>query len=230
MLQSRPLINGTASVTDLETVETTVGNAPSASVVWLHGLGADGHDFVPIVPELRLANVRFVFPHAPVIPVTLNGGMAMRAWFDLTTLEHTADEAIDHAGIARSVAAVTRLIDREVDRGIAAQRIVVAGFSQGGAVALATALAYPAGLAGIIGLSTWAAFATVAEDAANLETPVFLGHGEFDPVVAPSLGEQTRNLLRGKGMDVVWNAYPMAHAVCPEEIRDIAAFVHRVLP
>ena len=222
-------MNGTVSVIELDTVETVVGEAPSSAVIWLHGLGADGNDFVPIVPELRVGNVRFVFPHAPVIPVTLNGGMAMRAWFDLTTLEHSAADAVDHEGLARTVTAVTRLIDRETENGIAAGRIVVAGFSQGGAAALATALAYPARLAGIIGLSTWAAFATVAADAPNLTTPVFLGHGEFDPIVFPSLGEQTRDLLRGKGMDVVWNTYPMAHAVCPEEIRDIAAFVHRVL-
>ena len=217
-------------MTELETVETTVGTAPSSAVIWLHGLGADGNDFVPIVPELQLDSVRFVFPHAPVMPVTLNAGMSMRAWFDITTLEHTSDEAIDRAGLARTVAAVTGLIEREVERGIEPHRIVVAGFSQGGAAALATALAYRAKLAGIIGLSTWAAFAMVADDAPNLATPVLLGHGEFDPVVGPSLGEQTRDLLRSRGMDVVWNTYPMAHAVCPEEIRDIAAFLHRVLP
>ncbi|NND60898.1 MAG: alpha/beta fold hydrolase, partial [Gammaproteobacteria bacterium] len=162
--------------TRLETVEKQVGDNPDCAIVWLHGLGADGNDFVPIVPELGLDQVRYVFPHAPERPVTLNSGLPCRAWFDITTLDHREPEALDRDGLQQSVEQVTALVDAEVARGIAPERIVIAGFSQGGAAALATALLYRSTLAGIIGLSTWAPFA-VPDDSANLNTPVMLAHG-----------------------------------------------------
>ena len=213
----------------LQTVETETGSAPDAAVIWLHGLGADGNDFVPIVPELGVQNTRFVFPHAPVRPVTLNNNIPMRAWFDLTTLDHTHPGAVDRDGIEASVAAVGQLIARERERGIAARRIVIAGFSQGGAVALTAGLGHAERLAGIIALSTWAPFAAPPADAANHATPVFLAHGDFDPVVAPALGADARDRLQAAGVEVEWHSYPMPHAVCAEEITDIAAFLQRVL-
>lgn len=213
----------------LQAVEVETGATPRAAVIWLHGLGADGNDFVPIVPELGLRDTRFVFPHAPVRPVTLNNGMAMRAWFDLRSLDHRQPAALDRAGLEQSIGSVWQFVERERERGIGAQRIVIAGFSQGGAVALAAALACEHRLAGIIGLSTWGAFAAPATDAPNHGTPVFLAHGDADAVVSPLLGEQTRDALRAAGMTVEWKSYPMAHAVCPQEIDDIGAYLRRVL-
>lgn len=210
-------------------VELTTGDQPEQSVIWLHGLGADGNDFVPIVPELGLRNTRFVFPHAPLRPVTINSGMACRAWFDITTLDHRTPDAMDMDGLFDSVSKVHALIDAECQRGIPSTRIAVAGFSQGGATALTAALDYPEKLAGILGLSTWAPFAEPQSGVANLATPVFLAHGQFDPLVSPQLGEQTRDVLVAAGMAVDWKTYPMAHAVCPQEITDIAAFLRRVL-
>ncbi len=217
----------------LQTIEIETGASPTASVVWLHGLGADGHDFEPIVPELRLPAsipVRFVFPHAPVRPVTLNGGIPMRAWYDIVSLDK--ESPADAEGIATSRAQVTELVDREVARGVASERIVVAGFSQGGAIALSTALSYQHRLAGIIGLSTYLPLYSevIAEAApANVSTPVFLAHGSFDPVVSPQFGEATRDLLQGHDYPVTWREYPMQHAVSPQEIADIAAWLHGVL-
>lgn len=221
---------GTNEVDELlQTVEIETGEAPAAAVIWLHGLGADGNDFVPIVPELRIAATRFVFPHAPVRPVTLNNGIPMRAWFDLTTLDHAHADALDRRGLGQSIEAVGRLIAREGERGIDPSRIVIAGFSQGGALALAAALGHSRKLAGIIGLSTWAPFAAPPQEATNHSTPVFLAHGQFDPVVAPALGVETRDKLREAGMEVEWHTYPMPHAVCAEEIEAIGAFLRRVL-
>lgn len=213
----------------LQTVEIETGERPTAAVIWLHGLGADGHDFEPIVPELGVEATRFVFPHAPVRPVTLNNGIPMRAWFDLTTLDHKHASAVDRSGLDRSVTEVGKLVARERERGIEPGRIVIAGFSQGGALALAVALGYAQPLAGMIGLSTWAPFPAPAPEAANHATPVFLAHGEFDPVVAPALGQETREKLTAAGMAVEWHSYPMAHAVCAQEIQDIAAFLRRVI-
>lgn len=217
----------------LECVEVETGPDPVASVIWLHGLGADGHDFEPIVPELVIPEipVRFVFPHAPVRPVTLNAGFAMRAWYDIVGIDRSSPQ--DREGIAQSQADVGALIKRENVRGIATGSVVLAGFSQGGAVALFAGLRYPEKLAGIMGLSTYLPHSadTAAErSAANEATPVFLAHGSMDPVVMPSLGEDTRGLLEQLGYDVDWHSYPVAHGVCPEEVADIRIWLKRVLP
>jgi len=211
----------------LETVELLTGENPDGAVIWLHGLGADGNDFAPIVPELGLKNLRFVFPHAPVRPVTLNNGIAMRAWFDIRDL--TRETSPDREGLDQTAAEVAKLIRRENERGIETAQIVLAGFSQGGAAALYTALPYEQKLAGLIGLSTWIPVRNMGSPP-NRNTPIFMGHGEFDPVVNMSAGIATRDALVDEGYDVVWNSYPMEHAVCPQEINDVGAFLHRVLP
>jgi phospholipase/carboxylesterase len=196
-------------------------------VIWLHGLGADGHDFEPIVPELGLElPVRFVFPHAPVRPVTINGGMAMRAWYDIMGFDRNAKE--DAAGIRASAAAVTELIDHEIGRGIPAERIALAGFSQGGAIALHTALREPRALAGVLALSTYLPLAnTLASErsAANAEIPIFMAHGTQDSVLPLALGESSRRALETLGYAVDWHAYPMPHSVCLEEIGAIGAWL-----
>ncbi len=202
-------------------------------MIWLHGLGADGHDFEPIVPELVRPGeraLRFVFPHAPVRPVTLNGGYAMRAWYDIAALERRTAE--DEAGIRDSQQTITTLIRRENERGIDTDHIVVAGFSQGGAMALFAGPRYPAKLAGIMGLSCYLPLASRLEAdraAANQATPVFLAHGSQDPVVAPMLGEEARSKLRAAGYAVEWHTYSMPHSVSPQEVADIAAWLRRVL-
>lgn len=211
---------------DLDTVEIESGDKPSGTVIWLHGLGADGNDFVPIVPELGLENLRFVFPHAPVRPVTLNNGMPMRAWFDI--LDLTRETPPDRAGLDETAKTITRLIERENDRGIKTSRIVLAGFSQGGAAALYTALPYPEKLAGIMGLSTWLPVRGITGQA-NANTPIFLAHGDFDPMVQISAGLATREALQDAGHNIDWKTYPMEHAVCPQEIQDIANFLRGVL-
>jgi len=201
----------------------------SASVIWLHGLGADGHDFVPIVPELKLpaaASVRFVFPHARVRPVTLNMGMRMRAWFDIKTL--TAEGRADEEGIRESVAVLGQFIAAERAAGIASERIVIAGFSQGGAIALHGALRHPEPLGGILALSCYLPLqATLAAELAdaNRRTPLLLCHGQFDPVLPMALGVMARDWLRAQGYAVEWKEYPMQHQVCVPEIADIAAWL-----
>ncbi len=215
----------------LDCVEVATGENPVASVVWLHGLGADGYDFEPIVPELDIPGIaiRFVFPHAPVRPVTLNAGFAMRAWYDIVGIDRTSPQDLE--GIRQSQADVGALIRQEVSRGIEPSRIVLAGFSQGGAVALYAGLRYPERLAGIMGLSTYLPHAadTAAErSAANATTPVFLAHGSMDPVVLPSLGDDTRTLLAQLGYSVDWHSYPVAHGVCPEEIADIRTWLQEI--
>jgi phospholipase/carboxylesterase len=211
----------------LDAVEIATGPVPELAVIWLHGLGADGHDFEPLVPELRLSfAARFVFPHAPVRPVTINGGMAMRAWYDILGFDRRARE--DEAGIRASAAAVTELIDREVDRGIPAQRIVLAGFSQGGAIALHTALREPRALGGLMALSTYLPLpGTLAAErsAANARLPIFLAHGTSDSVLPHSLGETSRRTLEAQGYAVDWHSYAMAHSVCVEEIGAISAWL-----
>ena len=214
----------------LETVERSTGSPVANSVIWLHGLGADGHDFESIVPDLAREGVglRFVFPHAPVRPVTINDGISMRAWFDVLGLE--SDTRQDETGIREMESRIRELIRRENDRGMPTQRILLAGFSQGGALALHTGLRYPERLAGMIGLSTflpleWTVDAEAHE--ANRDTPVMLAHGTLDPLVAPALGEKTRRFLEARNYDVEWRTYPMPHAVCPEEIADIAAWMSR---
>jgi phospholipase/carboxylesterase len=213
----------------LETVEIATGPAPVAAVIWLHGLGADGHDFEPLVPQLTwpgAPDIRFVFPHAPVRPVTINGGMAMRAWYDIVSLTTSRDR--DQRGIADSIEQAAALVRRERDRGIEAGRIVVAGFSQGGAIALQLVLRYPERLAGLVALSTYLLFDDRLEQAANEANrglPVFLGHGRQDPMVPCRLGEMAAERLRAMGYAVEWHSYPMPHAVCPDEVDDLAAWL-----
>jgi phospholipase/carboxylesterase len=217
----------------LATVEVETGRAPMAAVIWLHGLGADGHDFEPAVPALVAAGasaMRFVFPHAPVRAVTLNAGASMRAWYDIRGFERHA--AQDESGVRESDSAIRTLIRRENERGVATERVVLAGFSQGGAMALFTGTRLEHKLAGIIGLSCYLPLASsfaVERQPANQTTPIFLAHGAFDTVVNPRLGEETRALLESAGYPVEWHSYPIAHAVCAEEIAAIAQFLQRVL-
>ncbi len=218
---------------ELETVEVETGPDPEASVIWMHGLGADAHDFEPAVPLLQLdsgRSVRFVFPNAPARPVTLNGGMRMRAWYDLISIDRNAAE--DEAGIRASAAGIEALIRRERERGVGADRIVIAGFSQGGAMALFTALRYAEAIAGIIALSTYVpiAQATLSEaSAANRNTSIFMAHGQFDDVVPVNFARSSRKRLHQLGYDVEWHEYPMAHSVIPEELTDIKAFLDSVI-
>ena len=216
-----------------EAVEVETGANPTAAVIWLHGLGADGHDFEPIVPELVRPGeraLRFVFPHAPIRPVTLNGGFAMRAWYDIVSLERRGPE--DEAGMRASQATVEALIRRENARGIATGRIVLAGFSQGGALALLAGTRYPEKLAGIMGLSCCLLLAgrfASERGTANQATPIFLAHGLEDPIIAPQLGEQARTVLEAAGYPVEWHSYTMPHSVCPQEVADIGQWLRRVL-
>lgn len=221
-------------MTAVETVEIEIGSgAPAGSIIWLHGLGADGHDFEPIVPELRLPEalpLRFVFPHAPVRPVTLNGGMAMRAWFDIYSLD--AEGPVDETGIRESGALLDELIQRERDRGIEPGQIVIAGFSQGGAIAMHSALRYPERLGGLMALSTYlplqSTFRAEVVDkmpVANQELPIFMAHGSFDPVLPLAWGRQAADFVGAAGFTIEWHEYPMAHAVCAEEIADIRSWL-----
>jgi phospholipase/carboxylesterase len=211
----------------LDGIEITTGPSPRLAVLWLHGLGADGHDFEPIVPELKLGfPARFVFPHAPVRPVTINGGMAMRAWYDILGFDRRAKE--DGAGIRASAAAVTELVDREIERGMSSDRIVLAGFSQGGAIALHTALRAPSPLGGVLALSTYLPLAmTLATErsAANARIPMFMAHGTDDDVLPLALADSSRRVLEGLGYAVDWHAYAMGHSVCMEEVRAIGAWL-----
>jgi phospholipase/carboxylesterase len=218
----------------LETVEVEPAAAADSAVILLHGLGADGHDFEPIARELAIEPrpaLRWVFPHAPVRPVTLNAGQRMRAWYDIVGLDRRAPE--DEAGLRESAAAVRALVEREGRRGIPAGRIVLAGFSQGGALALFTALREPERLAGVVALSSYLPLPSrLAAEAhpANAAVPVFMGHGSHDLVVAPTLGEGSRDALRARGYDVEWHSYSMPHSVSAEEVDDLRGFLQRVLP
>ncbi len=209
----------------LQTVEQLTSKYPAWSIIWLHGLGADGHDFAPIVPELVRADwpgIRFVFPHAPVRPVSINGGVPMRAWYDIVSLE--IDKRADETGIRESMAQLDALIGRERDRGIPSSRIILAGFSQGGAVVLAHALRQSVAVAGVVGLSTYLPLGqSNAEQctAAARQIPVFMAHGKSDPVVPLGLGEYSRDQLTALGLTVQFKTYPMQHNVCAEEIRDL---------
>jgi phospholipase/carboxylesterase len=211
-----------------EAIEIETGARPEAAVIWLHGLGADGHDFEPIVPQLGLARapaVRFVFPHAPVRPVTINNGMRMRAWYDILQLGGGPE---DEAGIRASQALLVELIAREKSRGIAADRIVLAGFSQGGAIALQTGLRHSERLAGILALSTYLPLAATLgreRSAANQDVPLFMAHGRHDDLIPISRARLSRELLERLGYEVEWREYPMPHAVCAEEISDIGAWL-----
>lgn len=220
-----------AATAVLETVEHETGPSPRWSVLWLHGLGADGHDFAPIVPELvrrEWPSLRFVFPHAPMRPVTINNGMRMRAWYDIRDM-NLANRA-DEVGVDESVAQTEALIAREAERGIPASRLLLAGFSQGGAIALATALRREQPLAGVIALSTYLPMVErlVKETTATARTqPLFMAHGQFDPVVPYAGGDFSARKLRELGFDVDWHAYPMAHQVCADEIRDLGDWITR---
>jgi phospholipase/carboxylesterase len=218
----------------LETIEIETAAKPNATVIWLHGLGADGHDFEPIVPEIVRRGERawrFVFPNAPVRPVTINGGMTMRAWYDLKGLDRRAAE--DAAGFRDTDTQIRQLIAREGERGIPMNRIVLAGFSQGGAVSLYTVPRLPEKLAGVMALSCYLPRESSFSDErapANDATPIFMAHGQWDNVLAMSLGVMSRDFLRAQGYAVEWHEYPMAHAVCAAEIADIREFLLRVLP
>ena len=216
----------------LETIELETGPVPQAAVIWLHGLGADGHDFEPIVPELGLPGskpVRFIFPHAPQRAVTINMGMRMRAWYDVLQLGGGAE---DEAGIREAQVLLEELISAEKRKGIPPGRIVLAGFSQGGAIVLQTALRHPERLAGVMALSSYLPLSnTLAKEraAANGDLPIFMAHGSYDPMIPMAHAAQSRDALVALGYPVLWREYPMAHSVCPEEIADIAAFLLRVL-
>lgn len=220
-------------MTELDFAAAQTGPNPEACVIWLHGLGADGHDFEPAVPLLQLdtgPEIRFVFPHAPVRPVTLNGGLQMRAWYDLYSLDRDAPQ--DEAGIRASAASIEALISRECARGFRAEHMILAGFSQGGALALFTALRYPQKLAGIVALSTYLpiAAATLAEASEiNRDTPIFQAHGSVDDVVPFNFARNSRKQLHQAGYDVEWHEYPIAHSVIPEELQQIRAFLARTL-
>jgi phospholipase/carboxylesterase len=213
----------------LEQVEVTIGTEPKGAVIWMHGLGADGWDFVPIVKELPLPeglSLRFIFPHAPMRAVTINGGNVMRAWYDIamTDIARLPDER----GIRESQAQVNALIAREESRGVPADRIVLAGFSQGGAIALQAALRHPKKLAGVMALSTYLTLAdTLAAEAstANRDTPILMAHGTQDPVVPLKLATASRDKLVELGWKVEWREYPMPHSVCMEEVEEIAGWL-----
>jgi len=215
----------------LAAIEIETGKNPAASIIWLHGLGADGNDFAPIVPELRLPKtaIRFVFPHAPVQPVTINGGMRMRAWYDISD---GANRREDERGVRASQVLIETLIGREKERGTKAERLVLAGFSQGGAIALQTGLRHPERIAGIMALSTYVPVGetlTAEASAANRDVPIFMAHGSYDPVIPLGRAEQSRGLLQSLGYPVEWREYGMPHSVCPEELADIGVWLGKVL-
>jgi phospholipase/carboxylesterase len=212
------------------TVEVETGPNPTAAIIWMHGLGADARDFEPAVPLLDPGPelpLRFVFPNAPQRPVTINGGMVMPAWYDLLTFDRDAPE--DEAGIRASAAAIEKLIAREVERGLAIDRIMLAGFSQGGAMALFTALRQPEPLAGVIALSAYLPLAEAVANERRGTLPIFMAHGEVDDVVPINFARNSRRKLAQWGYDVSWHEYSMAHTVTVEELADIGAFLKTVL-
>lgn len=200
-----------------------IGTKPNHSIIWLHGLGADGEDFVPIAEEIHLpASMRYIFPHAPKQPVTINGGFIMRSWYDIAETDIGAKQ--DAAGIRASQASIEKLIAQERARGVPAENIYLAGFSQGGAVALQTGLRHAERLGGILALSTYLPLAeTLADEAssANRNTPIFMAHGRSDPIVPYALGQSSKALMQQQGYQVEWHEYPMPHSVCQAEVRDI---------
>ena len=217
----------------LATIELETRPDPDAAVIWMHGLGADGNDFVPIVGELELPEdlgIRFIFPHAPMRPVTINGGMVMRAWYDIVGSDLT--NRGDEAGIRDSQRRIEQLIAREKARGIAASRLVLAGFSQGGVIALQAGLRHPERIAGIMALSTYLALpqALAAEaHPANSDVPIFMAHGTADPMIRLDWADASRRALQTQGYAVEWHTYPMQHSVCIEEVGDLDAWLSRVL-
>jgi len=216
----------------LECIEVETGPDPDASIIWLHGLGADGNDFLPIVDEMDLGghSIRFVFPHAPPRAVTINGGYVMRAWYDIVSVDLVRRE--DEAGVRTSAGQVRALIDREIGRGSVAGHILLAGFSQGGAIALFTGLTHAHRLGGIAALSTYLPLSgavTAERHPSNHGVPIFMAHGTQDPVVIPARAEASRDLLQSLGYQPAWHTYSMPHSVCGEEIADISAWVRRTL-
>ncbi len=213
------------------TVEPT--SEHQATVIWLHGLGADGHDFEPIVPELKIPaelGVKFIFPHAPVIPVTINGGYQMRAWYDIRNADLSQRE--DETGVRQSAEQVQQLIEHEIEQGIATDRIILAGFSQGGAIALHLATRLDKKLAGIVALSTYLTIPDKLADEksdTNLDTPIFMAHGQQDPVVPIQRGQHSAKVLEENGFKIQWSDYPMPHAVCLEEIQALGKYIEEVL-
>lgn len=214
---------------DLQYIELETGENPRAAVIWLHGLGASGHDFEPVVPELGLpddAAVRFIFPHAPNLPVTINGGMTMPAWYDIRAMD--IDRVVDTEQLMASARAVGKLVDREIEKGIPASRIIIAGFSQGGAVAYELGLSYPERLGGLLALSTYFATAeSIQRSEASAGIPISVYHGTFDPVVPESLGVRSVETLKSMGYDPAYQTFPMEHSVCLEEVLDIGRFIRR---
>lgn len=223
-----------SDTTLLDAIVLEPGRTADAAVIWLHGLGANGHDFPPVVPELGLPaghGVRFVFPHAPAIPVTINGGMVMPAWYDILAMDF--DRRVDEAGVRRSAEQLTALIARENGRGVPTERIVVAGFSQGGAIALHVGVRHPERLAGVLALSTYIAADCDIEgerSEANANVPILQCHGTQDPMVTHRMGMAARQRLEGLGYAVEWHEFPMQHQVCMEEIEVIGGWLGRVLP
>jgi phospholipase/carboxylesterase len=217
----------------LEAIEIETAPKPDAAVVWMHGLGADGHDFEPIVPELRLpaaTRVRFVFPHAPLRPVTINQGHVMRAWYDVRALAGVRRE--DEPGVRQSARQIEALLARERQRGIVPGRLVIAGFSQGGAMALHVGLRHPDRLAGILALSCYLPLANAVDTElapANRDVPIFWAHGLHDPMIPQAMAEQGRAQLGELGFRIDWHQYPIPHSVSAEEIADVARWLERVL-
>ncbi len=212
---------------DLDAFEIQTNNKPDASIIWLHGLGANGYDFEPIVPELHLPShlgIRFIFPHAPKRVVTINGGLRMPAWYDI--FAHDLDRKVDVKQLVSSADQVASLIDREIERGIRSERIIIAGFSQGGAVGYQLALSYPKKLGGFIALSTYfATKSTVEYSAENNTLPIFIGHGSADTIVPEILGQDARKELEKNNYKVDYHSYPMEHSVCMEEVKDISRWI-----
>jgi len=217
--------------TALQTIEVETGAQPDACVIWLHGLGADGHDFEPIAADLAGARaLRFVFPHAPVRPVTINGGASTRAWYDILGLDR--DAAQDEPGVRASDAGIRELIAQQIERGIGSERIVLGGFSQGGAMAVYCGVRYAHRLAAMVGLSCYLLLPGSLEgeaSAVNRTTPILLAHGAYDPMIDVHVGQRSCELLRAAGYGVQWHRYGMGHEVCAEEIAAIAAFLQQVL-
>ena len=216
-------------MSNLETIIIETSQPIQQSVIWLHGLGADGHDFAPIVPELNIPNTRFIFPHAPHQPITMKNGYEMRAWYDLYGL--TLQTKQDEAGMRAMQQEIESLIEAEQAQGISADKIVLAGFSQGGAMAFFTGLRYPKRLAGILALSTYVSLKEkLADEAhkANKDTPIFMAHGSFDSIITLDTCLVSRRLLEDLDYRIEWHEYPMPHSVCSEEIEDIARFLKQV--
>ncbi|MDH5710796.1 MAG: alpha/beta hydrolase [Gammaproteobacteria bacterium] len=216
--------------TSLDVIELETGDNPDSAIIWLHGLGASGNDFVPIIPQLNLPDdlsIRFIFPHAPVRPITINHGYQMPGWYDITSLDIVGTE--DETGIIESSNAIHKLCQQQQDLGINSRRIILAGFSQGGAIALLCGIGYPQPLGGIMALSTYLPQCAPLNNSTNQNIDIFMAHGSMDEVVLPKYGELSRQRLEKSGYDVKWHEYAMPHSVCMEEIQDIRSWIIQVL-